>query len=127
MTWSGMLLVGNGKLSTSKSKSSTLWYILVINQFSSVAISKPKKNIFMVLHTSSSNRSRIGINIFGSYHKIIDVILITNPNIIYISTYHHLTLSHPDDGITVIQNPSPSRPDDGSPIIQKKLISKNHN
>ena len=38
-----------------------------------------------------------------------------------------LTLSCPDDGLTVIQNPSPLRPDDGSPLVQKKFISKNHN
>ena len=36
MIWSDMLLVGNGKLTTSKSKSSTLLYFLVINLFSSI-------------------------------------------------------------------------------------------
>ena len=33
-----------------------------------------------------------------------------------------LTLSRPDDGLTVIQNPSPSRPDDRSTVIQKKSL-----
>ena len=37
----------------------------------------------MVLYTSSSKRNRVGINIFRTY-KIINVIHITNPNIIYI-------------------------------------------
>ena len=86
MIWSGMLLVGNEKLTTSKSKSSTLWYILVINLFSSIVISKSKKSILMVLYTSSSKRNRFGINIFRTYHEIIVVIHITNRNIIYIFT-----------------------------------------
>ena len=38
-----------------------------------------------------------------------------------------LTLSHPYDGPSVIENHSPSRPDDGPFVIEKKGISKNHN
>ena len=37
-----------------------------------------------------------------------------------------LTLSHPDDSLSVIENHSPSRPDDGLSVIEKKFISKIH-
>ena len=80
-----MLLDGKGKLTTSKSKSSTLWYILVINLFSSIVISKSAKNTFMASYTSGNMMNKAGINIFGTY-KIIDVIHVTYPNITYICT-----------------------------------------
>ena len=44
-----------------------------------------------------------------------------------LSHSHNLIVLHPDDSLTVIQNPSPSCPDDSSAVIQKKFYFKNHN
>ena len=76
MIWSDMLLVGNGKLTTSESKSSALWYILVTNLFSSIAICKSRKvSLWFSIHPTVSGI--VGINTFRTYHKTIDVIHIT--------------------------------------------------